>query len=800
MKFSENWLRSLVNIEVASTQLHEQITMLGLEVDDILPVAGTFDQVVVGEVVSANQHPNADKLRVTKVNIGQDELVDIVCGAPNCRSGIKVAVALVGATLPGEFKIKSAKLRGEPSEGMLCSYSELGISDDHNGIIELPLDAPIGMDLRKYLDLDDNIIEISVTPNRADANSLLGISRDVAAYYNVPISMPKIDKTVATISDTKIINLLAPEACPIYLGRIIKNIDMTASTPIWLKERLRRSGIRSIDPIVDITNYVLIELGQPMHAFDFDSLEGSINVRLALENETITLLDGNQVKLDKDVLVIADDKKALAMAGIFGGLDSGVTSKTRTIFLESAFFSPLAITGRARRYGLHTDASYRYERGVDPKLAAIAMDRATQLITEICGGEVSDILTAVDETKTPAQPLITLRYERLEKLLGYTIDSSLIAPILTRLGCEVSSISSDAHAIAWQVKAPSWRFDMSIEEDLIEEVARIHGYDKIQSANILSELVIRNQPESTLKLENAKQTLINRGYFEAITYSFVDPKIQSLIHPNEASEILPHPISVEMSAMRLSLLPGLLTTAQYNQNRQQTRLRLFEFGLCFIPDANEELKVKQKPVLAGVLTGMRYPEHWSFDKSHADYFDAKGDVEAILSLTGRKDEVRFEVSTKSFLHPGQSAEIFIGENQVGFVGVLHPLLEKKLDLNSKTMVFQLDWECINNCIIPSPQELSKFPANRRDIAIIVNKCVSSQKILQICKDVGEKQLVDVNLFDVYDGKGIAEGDKSLAISLVLQERHRTLTEEEISETVNACIMALKQQVAASLRE
>lgn len=800
MKFSENWLRSLVNIDVPSAQLHEQITMLGLEVDDISPVAGTFDNVVVGEVVSAAQHPNADKLRVTKVNVGKETLIDIVCGAPNCRAGLKVAVALVGATLPGDFKIKSAKLRGEPSEGMLCSYSELGISDDHDGIIELPADAPIGEDLRRYLDLDDNIIEISVTPNRADANSLIGVSRDVAAYYDATFMMPQTQSTRSSISDTKQIHLLAPEACPIYLGRIIKNIDMTASSPIWMKERLRRSGIRSIDPIVDITNYVLIELGQPMHAFDFDKIEGNINVRLANEKESITLLDGNTVTLQNDVLVIADDHKALAMAGIFGGLNSGVKAETTSIFLESAFFAPLAITGRARRFGLHTDASYRYERGVDPKLATIAMDRATQLILEICGGEVSDILSAKSEAHIPQRHPISLRHERLEKLLGYQVSSEMVAPILTRLGCEVTLVDSNKASITWQVIAPSWRFDLAIEEDLIEEVARIDGYDKIQSANIISELIIRDQPEGAIKLDLVKKTLIERGYFEAITYSFVDPKIQSLIHPDSQAEILPHPISVEMSAMRLSLLPGLLTTVQYNQNRQQSRLRLFEFGLCFTPNEASDLKIEQKPVIAGVLTGLRYPEHWSFDKSNADYFDAKGDVEAILSLTGLMDQVTFSASTHSFMHPGQSADIYIGENQVGFVGVLHPLLEKKLDLNSKTMLFQLDWECINLSVIPSPQELSRYPANRRDIAIIVNKCVNAQKILQICKSVGGNQLVDVKLFDVYDGKGIADGEKSLAISLVLQERHRTLTEEEISQTVNACIVALKQQVAASLRE
>lgn len=798
MKFSENWLRKLVDVEVDSNTLHEQITMLGLEVDDISPVAGQFDHVIIGEVISAEQHPNADKLRVTKINVGAENLIDIVCGAPNCRAGLKVAVAMVGATLPGDFKIKSAKLRGEPSEGMLCSYSELGISDDHDGIIELPADAPIGLSLREYLDLDDSIIEISVTPNRADANSIIGVARDVSAYYDVPMILPEILPTAATISDKKIVNLLAPEACPVYLGRVIKNVNMQAKTPIWMKERLRRSGIRSIDPIVDITNYVLIELGHPMHAFDLDKLSGDINVRYAVNNEEITLLDGNTIKLQEDVLLIADNEKPLAMAGIFGGIHSGVTTSTTSIFLESAFFAPLAITGRARRYGLHTDASYRYERGVDPKLNKLAMDRASELVLSICGGEAGEVIVQEAKDYVPEPKMITLRFSRIEKLLGYTIHKEKIEPILNRLGCEVK-LANETHE-TWNVIAPSWRFDIAIEEDLIEEIARIDGYDKILSQNIQSELIIRNQPENQLKLTRVKNTLIERGYFEAITYSFVDPKIQELIHSNQKYETLPHPISVEMSVMRLSLLPGLLSTVQYNQNRQQTRLRFFEFGLCFIPNSENELGVDQKPVIGGIITGARYPEHWSLDKLQSDYFDAKGDVEAILALTGQLDKIEFEVSENKALHPGQSADIYLHGKKIGFVGVLHPTIEKKLELNGKTMIFQLDWENIDSTLIPASQEISKYPANRRDIAIIVKNDVRSQKVLQICKNVGGSQLVDVKLFDVYDGKGIAEGYKSLAISLVLQEMHRTLTEEEITETVDACIMALKQQVAASLRE
>lgn len=802
MKFSESWLREWVNPQVDTATLSEQLTMLGLEVDDISPVAGDFDKVVIGKVIECNQHPNADKLRVTKVDIGDSTPLSIVCGAENCRTGIIVAVATVGATLPGDFKIKAAKLRGEPSEGMLCSYSELAISDDHSGIIELPEDAPIGECLRKYLNLDDNIIEISVTPNRADANSIRGIARDVAVLSDIPFNEPQIADTasLSNPNSTIDVNVLAQEGCPIYLARVIENINVSAKTPLWMKEKLRRSGIRSIDPIVDVTNYVLLELGQPMHAFDRDKLLGGIRVRMANNGEKITLLDGSEVELTNDVLVIADEQKPIAMAGIFGGLHSGVTDQTKNIVLESAFFSPLTITGRARKYGLHTDASYRYERGVDFRLAHKAMHRATALLLDICGGEAGKIIEQISESHLPKTDAITLRASKMERLLGYAIASERVSPILTGLGCEVTHKKDENNQDTWLVNPPSWRFDIAIEEDLIEEVARIVGYNNIPTKNILSDLKISVKSESTIRLERIKQRLVDRGYHEIISYSFVDPKIQNLLHPNQPAEILPNPISSEMSAMRLSLLPGLLSTVQYNQNRQQTRLRLFESGLCFIPNKDADLGIEQKQVIGGVLTGNRFPEHWSLEKQHVDYFDAKGDLEALFTLTGNLNSYIFKPSEFSALHPGQSADIYLNNKKIGFIGVIHPSIEDKLGLQSKTVVFQVDMDAIDHKSIPVAAEISKYPANRRDIAIIVKTCVSAQEILQVCKKVGGNQLIDVKLFDVYDGKGIADGEKSLAISLILQDNHRTLTDEEISNTVMLCVSALKDQFAASLRE
>ncbi|PWC20692.1 phenylalanine--tRNA ligase subunit beta [Brenneria roseae subsp. roseae] len=795
MKFSELWLREWVNPAIDSEALSEQITMAGLEVDGVETVAGSFHGVVVGEVVECGQHPNADKLRVTKVDVGGDRLLDIVCGAPNCRKGLRVAVATIGAVLPGDFKIKAAKLRGEPSEGMLCSFSELSISDDHSGIIELPLDAPIGTDIRQYLQLDDTAIEISVTPNRADCLGIIGVARDVAVLNQLPLTEPEIQPVAATIQDTFPIQVEAPQACPRYLGRVVKGINVKAATPLWMSEKLRRSGIRSIDPVVDVTNYVLLELGQPMHAFDLDRLEGGIVVRLANDGETLTLLDGNKVKLKADTLVIADKQKSLALGGIFGGEHSGVNEDTQNVLLECAYFNPLSITGRARRYGLHTDASHRYERGVDPALQYKAMERATRLLIEICGGEAGPVVDVTSEANLPARATITLRREKLDRLIGHVIADEQVTDILQRLGCNVTNTEA-----GWQAVAPSWRFDMEIEEDLIEEVARIYGYNNIPNIATLAPLTMTSHREATLSLKRVKTLLVDHGYQEAITYSFVDPKIQSLIHPGEDALILPSPISAEMSAMRLSLWSGLLGAVVYNQNRQQSRLRLFESGLRFVPDSSADLGIRQDFMLAGVITGTRYEEHWDLARQAVDFYDLKGDLEAVLALTGKLSDIEFKAESNPALHPGQSAAIYLCGERIGFIGVIHPELERKLDLNGRTVVFELLWDKVTNRILPDASDISRFPANRRDIAVVVAENIPAGDVLAECKKVGANQLVGVNLFDVYRGKGVADGYKSLAISLILQDTSRTLAEEEIAATVAECVAALKQRFQASLRD
>ncbi|WNN46238.1 phenylalanine--tRNA ligase subunit beta [Winslowiella toletana] len=795
MKFSELWLREWVNPAISSEALSDQITMAGLEVDGVDAVAGAFHGVVVGEVVECGQHPNADKLRVTKVNVGGERLLDIVCGAPNCRQGLKVAVATVGAVLPGDFKIKAAKLRGEPSEGMLCSFSELGISDDHAGIIELPADAPVGSDIREYLQLNDNTIEISVTPNRADCLSIIGVARDVAVLNQLPLSEPAIEPVAATLNETFPIRVEAGEACPRYLGRVVKGINVKAATPLWMREKLRRCGIRSIDPVVDITNYVLLELGQPMHAFDLDRIDSAIVVRMAEEGETLTLLDGNEVKLNSDTLVIADEKQALAMGGIFGGAHSGVNEETQNVLFECAFFSPLSITGRARRHGLHTDASHRYERGVDSALQHKAIERATRLLLDICGGEAGPVIDVTNQAALPKAASITLRREKLDRLIGHVIADHQVTDILQRLGCKVTTGSGE-----WQAIAPSWRFDMQIEEDLVEEVARVYGYNNIPDVPVHASLVMTKHREANLSLKRAKAMLVDKGYQEAITYSFVDPKIQALLHPGEENLLLPSPISADMSAMRLSLWSGLLSAVVYNQNRQQGRVRLFESGLRFVPDTQANLGIRQDLMLSGVLSGNRYEEHWDLARQTVDFYDLKGDLESVLDLTGKLESIEFRAEANPALHPGQSAAIYLRGEKIGFIGVVHPELERKLDLNGRTLVFELLWDKVADRVLPEAREISRFPANRRDIAVVVAENVPAADIITECKKVGVNQVVGVNLFDVYRGKGVNEGEKSLAISLILQDTSRTLEEEEIAATVARCVEALKERFQASLRD
>ncbi|AWL11833.1 Phenylalanine--tRNA ligase [Saliniradius amylolyticus] len=792
MKFSEQWLREWVSPQVSTEELAEQITMAGLEVDAIEPVAPAFSGVVVGEVVECGPHPDADKLQVTKVNAGDEELLDIVCGAPNCRQGLKVVVAKVGAVLPGDFKIKKAKLRGQPSHGMLCSASELGLSEDHDGITELPEDAPIGVDIRDYMQLDDVSIEVDLTPNRADCLGLKGLAREVGVLNQQDVLEPQVNDVAAMIDDKREIRLVNGEACPRYLGRVIKGINPMAKTPLWMQEKLRRSGIRSIDPVVDVTNFVLLELGHPMHAFDNDVLSGDIQVRNAKAGEKLVLLDGEEVELKEDTLLIADQEKPLAMAGIFGGKGSGVTEQTQNIFLESAFFAPDAIMGRARQYGLHTDASHRYERGVDPTLQFQAMERATRLLLDIVGGQAGPITEAVDEQYLPGFKNVHVRRERLDRVLGMHIDDDRVTDCLKRLGFMV-----EFDGQKWQVDVPPYRFDIDIEEDLIEEIVRVYGYHRVEPVAPMARLSMAPTSEQQLPLVALKQRLTSLGYQEAITYSFVDPKAQEALFPASGAWVLPHPISVDMSAMRVSLWPGLLQAVSYNQNRQQQRVALFETGLRFVV---QDGKMQQQPMISGVLAGQRHQEHWDKANAGVDFFDIKAVVESLIQLTGAENEFSFRAAEHSALHPGQSAEILRQGEVIGWLGAVHPQFEKQLGLKGRAFVFELHQDALCQRRLPQARKVSNQPANRRDIALVVDEAVAAGDVLDAIEKVGGNQLVALNLFDIYRGDALGENNKSLAISLTLQHAERTLEEQEIQATVEQVVAHLSEHFGATLRD
>ncbi len=803
MKFSEQWLREWVNPNISTNDLSEQLSMAGLEVDGVEPAAAEFTGVVVGEVVECGKHPEADKLQITKINVGpagDGELIDIVCGAKNCRLGLKVAVAMVGAVLPGDFKIKKAKLRGQPSFGMLCSWSELGMADDSDGILELPLDAPLGQDVREYLNLNDQIIEIDLTPNRSDCLGVIGVAREVGVLNNADVKALNVSPVASTI-DTKVtIELENSEACPRYLGRVIKGINLDATTPLWMVEKLRRSNIRSIDPIVDVTNFVLIELGHPMHAFDLDKIEGGIKVRNAKAGEKLTLLDETEIELDVNTLVIADHNKPMAIAGVFGGLHSGVTNETNDVLLESAFFSPVSMAGTARRYGLHTDASHRYERGVDYKLQQTAMERATALILEIAGGEAGPVVEAVSEADLPKETPVSLRRERLDRVLGHVISDEEVTTILTRLGLDVTFENN-----MWSAISPSFRFDINIEEDLIEEVARVYGYNNIPNIAPVASLKMPSHPENSLTRPNFASTLVDLGYQEAITYSFVDPKVQNALFPAENGLVLPHPISADMSVMRLSLWSGLLPAVVHNQKRQQSRVRLFESGLRFVPDTSAEMDIRQEAMLAGAITGTYNGEHWDGNPRAVDFYDIKGDVEAILAKCSDSLNIEFAPMPANdrnvaALHPGQSAQILRAGKVIGYVGAVHPSIEKTLGLNGKTFVFELILSEIQTRTLPSAKPVSKYPSNRRDIAVVVKESVNAGNLLKEIKNIGGNQLVDLNLFDVYRGEGIEHGEKSLAISLVLQDVEKTLEEQNISTKIDQVVNMLTEKFDATLRQ
>ncbi|MEW8015473.1 MAG: phenylalanine--tRNA ligase subunit beta [Candidatus Sedimenticola endophacoides] len=792
MRFSEAWLREWVDPDVGTDALAEQLSMAGLEVDSVTPVAAQFEGVYVGAVLSREQHPDADKLGVCTVDVGGEAPLQIVCGAPNVAAGQRVPVALVGAVLPGGFKIKAAKLRGVESRGMICAESELGMADSSEGILVLPNDAPVGEDFRRYMGLRDQAIEVDLTPDRGDCLGLSGIAREVGVINRSPVTAPPIEPVAVSIEERFPVRVEAPAACPRYACRIVRNIDPDAQTPLWMQERLRRSGLRPISPVVDITNYVMLELGQPMHGFDLRQLDTEIQVRMARQGENLVLLDGQEIGLRDDTLVIADASKAVAMAGIMGGEHSGVARDTVDILFESAFFAPTAIIGKSRSYGLHTDSSHRFERGVDPQLQVRALERATGLLLEMAGGEPGPVVEVVSSEHIEARPQILLRRNRVARVLGVGIDDATISDILTRLEMRVEPVEE-----GWRVTAPSCRFDINVEEDLIEEVGRIYGYVNIPVRHGGAAAKMSGDPETEFDLHRAKQLLVDREYQEVVTYSFISPEMHDLLDPGHGSVTLANPISADMSVMRTSLWPGLLQTALYNQSRQQSRIRIFESGLRFIKRGEAIL---QDPMLAGLICGGRSAEQWGEASAMVDFFDLKADLEAVLALTGCADGFGFEADEHPCLHPGQSAKVVRNDEIVGYIGMLNPEIEKKLGLNGNTFVFELrlDEKLVGR--LPVFRALSKFPSIRRDIAIVLDREISFARVHDCIQRAAPQTLQSILLFDVYTGEKVDSERKSIAFGLILQETSHTLTDEEVERVVARVLQALADELDAQLRD
>ncbi len=792
MRISEAWLREWVNPDVDVAILAHQLTMAGLEVEAIEPSAADFSDVLIGYVRAVDPHPNADKLRVCTVDIGQPDTLQIICGAVNVAADMKVPVATIGAVLPGDFKIKRARLRGVESFGMICSASELGLAESSDGILTLPADAPLGADFRAWAKLDDHEIEIGLTPDRGDCLSIAGIAREVGVIDRLALQWPDLSPVEAVVDRCVTVTLDAPEACPRYIGRLIKGVDPSVPTPFWMREKLRRCGLRSIDPLVDVTNYVMLELGQPMHAFDLAGIEGGIHARMAKAGEKLALLNGENVELRADTLVIADDAKPLAMAGIMGGADSAVSADTRDILLEAAHFAPLAIAGRARAYGLHTDSSHRFERGVDASLPARAIERATTLILAIAGGKAGPLVEAVEPGALPAREAVILREQRIERLLGVAVPVETVGDILRRLDMRVERTVE-----GWMVTPPPHRFDIAIEADLIEEVGRIFGYENIPDRHASSVMHMHPAPERHTPVQRARLLLVDRDYQEAITYSFVSPEIQKQLAPDDETIALANPISSDMSVMRTSLWPGLVLAASHNLARQQNRVRLFETGLRFRRSGDD---IDQQAVLGGLACGTREREQWGLPSQKVDFFDIKADVEALLKIHAVADTCRFVAAGHPALHPGQSAKILRDDRLVGWIGMLHPRLEKLLDLPSGVFLFELLLEALDDGRIPAFQPLSRFPAIRRDFALAMDLGIEYGQVEAVIREVGGELLKDVRLFDVYTGGNIESGLKSLALSLILQDYSETLIDERVDELCQEILAGLSRQLGISLRD
>jgi phenylalanyl-tRNA synthetase beta chain len=782
-----SWLRELVDFPWSGKELGSRLTMAGFELETIETAAPPFSGVVVAEIVEAVKHPQAEKLQVCKVKAGGAETLQIVCGAANARAGLKTALATVGAKLPGDKAITAAKLRGVESFGMLCSAKELGLADTSEGILELPADAAVGTDLRSHLDLDDEILELNVTPNRGDAMSMLGIAREVAALTRSAVRLPQA-MAAQTIKDVVPVRLSAAAACPKFACRVVRGINNRMASPPWLRERLRRAGLRPISPVVDITQYVMLELGQPMHAYDLAKLKGGLDARWAREGEAVTLLDGSDIKLSADVVVIADQAGPVGMGGVMGGLASSCTADTTDILFEAAFFPQASIAGRGRRHGLVTDAGQRFERGVDPVHQERALERATQLLLETAGGAAGPLHVVQDSDALPKRAEVPLRRSRITQLLGATYDDHEIKATLESLGMRVT-----ANADGWLITPPSHRFDIGIEADLIEEIARVVGFEAIPETDAIGRLKARPLPEAAPVESQALEILATRGYQEAITYAFVDPALQEQLFPGVKTPVLANAISAEMSVMRASLWPGLVKAALENQRRQQDRIRLAEHGARFADGTETDL-------IAGIAMGPRVPEQWGAKAQPVDFYDVKQDLEALFARTGALDEFAFSADRLSCLHPGRSARITRGDQHIGWIGELHPQLVQAFDFTYAPILFEVEYTPALSAKMPKFEEISRFPRVRRDLAVVVDEKVSLRQLHERVTFAASSLLRDIRVFDVFRGPGIEAGRKSVALGLIFQDNSRTLADEDADRLLAAIRADLSATLGAGFRE
>lgn len=793
MKVTESWLREWTNPDLDANKIAEYLTMSGLEVDSINSVAPPFSKVVVGKIIAVEQHPDADKLRVTQVDVGADSPVQIVCGAPNATLGLVAPTALVGAVLPGDFKIKEAKLRGVASSGMLCSAKELGIGEESDGLMSLAEDLAPGANIREVLNLDNAVIEVDLTPNRGDCLSVRGIARELSVRASSDFTPPTISAIPASISESVKITLQDPAHCPRYVGRVIKNTKPNAKAPRWLTDKLSHVGIRSHSLVVDVTNYVMLCLGQPMHAFDHSAIRSEIIVRLSKEGESLRLLNDKTATLHIPTLLITDANGPIAMAGIMGGGDSEVSDSTTDIFLEAAFFAPALLAGKAREYGMHTDASHRFERGVALDTQVDAVEMATGLIIEFAGGEPGPTTVVEQAEHLPKHSVVHLREAQIERKLGITIAHDQVSHILTSLGLDCQTVAD-----GWQVTAPAWRFDINIEADLIEELGRIVGYDNIPLCSPAVTIPRPSISETTISANQIRQQLVNSGYSEVVAYSFIDTQSNTQFYDYPSAIELANPISAEMSSMRTSLLPGLLKTLSYNQTRQQLRAKLFDMGICFYPADSGGLP-SQPVKLAGILSGPQQNEQWSVASKPFDFFDAKGDLLSLLELVDIASTVSFTQTTCNGFHPGQCAAIYLNDDMIGTIGAVHPLAAKHFQVKGQVFAFELSLAPLLKTTPARYQSLTKFPASRRDIAIIIDQAVSFENIVETLNDLSQPHLIDTSLFDVYQGDSIETGKKSFAISLTYQSQTSTMTDADIDVAVDQIVNALHTQHAAILR-